>query len=163
MHTGNQSETFTLRNIEVAQNNFNSWNHHDVAAYKNWKTWCRQNLLWSGFRSGFSQVEAAEVHALDAVSLQVNVGGFLCLVGPSGEDFFNRSLQSAARKGLAAFVDPLQFCQKQLLQRFVHQVAESAERPAEFPEMTVRDQLQARPLLRRRNVSFALGLLDEFV
>src|SRR5260370_18192687 len=25
-----------------------------------------------------------EVHALDAVSLQVNVGGFLCLVGPSG-------------------------------------------------------------------------------
>jgi hypothetical protein len=29
--------------------------------------------------------------------------------------------------------------------------------------MTVRDQLQARPLLRRRNVSFALGLLDEFV
>jgi hypothetical protein len=77
--------------------------------------------------------------------------------------FFNRSLQSSARKGLAAFVDPLQFCQKQLLQRFVHQVAESAERPAEFSEMTVRDQLQARPLLWRRNVSFALGLLDEFV
>src|SRR5258707_12176724 len=25
-----------------------------------------------------------EVHAPDAVSLQVNVGGFLCLVGPSG-------------------------------------------------------------------------------
>jgi len=25
-----------------------------------------------------------EVHALDAVSLQINVGGFLCLVGPSG-------------------------------------------------------------------------------
>jgi hypothetical protein len=81
----------------------------------------------------------------------------------NGEDFFNRSLQSAARKGLAAFVDPLQFCQKQLLQRFVHQVAESAERPAEFSEMTVRDQLQARPLLWRCNVSFALGLLDQFV
>jgi hypothetical protein len=77
--------------------------------------------------------------------------------------FFNRSLPSAARKGLAAFVDPLQFCQKQLLQRFVHQVAESAERPVEFSEMTIRDQLQARPLLRRRNISFALGLLDEFV
>src|SRR6476469_3385664 len=27
---------------------------------------------------------SGEVHALDAVSLQVNVGGFLCLVGPSG-------------------------------------------------------------------------------
>jgi hypothetical protein len=72
--------------------------------------------------------------------------------------FFNRSLPSAARKGLAAFVDPVQFCQKQLLQRFVHQVAESAERPVEFSEMTIRDQLQARPLLRQRNVSFALGL-----
>ena len=28
--------------------------------------------------------DAREVQALDAVSLQVNVGGFLCLVGPSG-------------------------------------------------------------------------------
>jgi len=27
---------------------------------------------------------SGEVHALDEVSLQVNVGGFLCLVGPSG-------------------------------------------------------------------------------
>jgi NitT/TauT family transport system ATP-binding protein len=27
---------------------------------------------------------SGEVHALGAVSLQVNVGGFLCLVGPSG-------------------------------------------------------------------------------
>jgi sulfonate transport system ATP-binding protein len=27
---------------------------------------------------------SGEVHALDTVSLQVNVGGFLCLVGPSG-------------------------------------------------------------------------------
>ena len=27
---------------------------------------------------------SGEVHALDAVSLQVNVGGFLYLVGPSG-------------------------------------------------------------------------------
>src|ERR1700757_761656 len=27
---------------------------------------------------------SGEVHALDAVSLQVNVGGFVCLVGPSG-------------------------------------------------------------------------------
>jgi NitT/TauT family transport system ATP-binding protein len=27
---------------------------------------------------------SGEVYALDAVSLQVNVGGFLCLVGPSG-------------------------------------------------------------------------------
>ena len=35
------------------------------------------------------------------------------------------------------FVDPLKFCQKQLLQRFVPQVAESAERPLEFSEMTV--------------------------
>ena len=77
--------------------------------------------------------------------------------------FFNRSLPSTARKGLAALVDPLQFCQKELLQRFVHQVAESAERPVEFSEMTIRDQLQARPLLQRHNISFALGLLDEFV
>jgi NitT/TauT family transport system ATP-binding protein len=29
-------------------------------------------------------VRSGEVHALDAVSLQVNVGGFLCLAGPSG-------------------------------------------------------------------------------
>src|SRR6202165_4070155 len=28
--------------------------------------------------------QSGEVHALDEVSLQVNVGGFLCLVGPSG-------------------------------------------------------------------------------
>ena len=27
---------------------------------------------------------SGEVHALDAVSLQVNVGGFVCLLGPSG-------------------------------------------------------------------------------
>src|SRR5260221_819798 len=27
---------------------------------------------------------SGEVHALDNISLQVNVGGFLCLVGPSG-------------------------------------------------------------------------------
>src|SRR6201982_58677 len=32
------------------------------------------------FRAG----RGGEVHALDAVSLQVNVGGFVCLVGPSG-------------------------------------------------------------------------------
>jgi hypothetical protein len=38
-------------------------------------------------------------------------------------------LPSAARKGLAAFVDPLQFCQKQLLQRFVHSI-QAGEREA---------------------------------
>jgi len=27
---------------------------------------------------------SGEVHALDNISLQVNVGGFVCLVGPSG-------------------------------------------------------------------------------
>jgi NitT/TauT family transport system ATP-binding protein len=27
---------------------------------------------------------SGEVHALDDISLQVNVGGFVCLVGPSG-------------------------------------------------------------------------------
>jgi NitT/TauT family transport system ATP-binding protein len=32
----------------------------------------------------FFTARSGEVHALDAVSLQVNVGGFLCLVGPSG-------------------------------------------------------------------------------
>src|ERR1700745_724856 len=32
------------------------------------------------FRAG----RGGEVHALDAVSLQVNVGGFVCLLGPSG-------------------------------------------------------------------------------
>src|SRR5215470_8954276 len=32
----------------------------------------------------FPTGRGGEVHALDAVSLQVNVGGFVCLVGPSG-------------------------------------------------------------------------------
>ena len=32
----------------------------------------------------FFSRQSGEVHALDEVSLQVNVGGFLCLVGPSG-------------------------------------------------------------------------------
>src|SRR3981081_3755785 len=32
----------------------------------------------------FSTGRGGEVHALDAVSLQFNVGGFVCLVGPSG-------------------------------------------------------------------------------
>jgi NitT/TauT family transport system ATP-binding protein len=32
----------------------------------------------------FSTRRSGEVHALDSISLQVNVGGFLCLVGPSG-------------------------------------------------------------------------------
>jgi len=41
--------------------------------------WCPRNLLWSRFQSDFPRGQA-----LDAVSLQVNVGGFVCLVGPSG-------------------------------------------------------------------------------
>jgi NitT/TauT family transport system ATP-binding protein len=32
----------------------------------------------------FSAGRSGQVHALDSVSLQVNVGGFVCLVGPSG-------------------------------------------------------------------------------
>jgi hypothetical protein len=59
----------------------------------------------------------------------------------NGEDSLTDRCRQQPERAWLAFVDPLQFRQKQLLQRFVHQVVELAERQAEFSEVTVRDQL----------------------